>query len=232
MTDAQKLCVFCGKDDSFGEMDVEHFVPKALWNDNRPRLTRTVPAHVACNKSNAADNEYFRDVLIVDERINHSEVEKLWNGKFKRRLEKRASTVARTFRNLSLRPRHTQSGIFVDMAPAFDVDWTRIKRVLANVMRGIFFTVRNRPLPVDCCYKAMVADEKSLPPYRDLIGTMTSWNDFGDDVFRCRYVFNGEDDHSHDSIVCLMQFYRCHTFFGMAIPSEVVDANDWHGIMA
>ena len=234
MNEKQKLCMFCGKDESAGAMDVEHFIPKALWNDNRPTLTRTVPAHVACNKKHADDNEYFRDVLISDVRVtHHPEVQKLQKGKFKRRLEKRPGTIRRTFQDMALRPLETQSGIFLGMAPSFRVEWKRIKRVLRNVMRGIFHTVKDRPLPVDCTYKAMVADEQSLTPYLSLIETMTPWNDFGDDVFRCRYIFDEEDGSDHiECVVCLMQFYRHHTFFGMAIPSDAVKANEWDRIMA
>lgn len=47
----KKYCMFCGEDESFGRMNKEHFVPKALWNGSRPALTRTVDAHVECNDS-------------------------------------------------------------------------------------------------------------------------------------------------------------------------------------
>ena len=61
-----KLCVFCGGDRSMGLMNKEHFVPKCLWADQRPPYTKTVPAHKECNSKFASDNDYFRDVLIME----------------------------------------------------------------------------------------------------------------------------------------------------------------------
>lgn len=62
-----KLCVFCGSDNSLGEMSIEHFVPQALSAAKRPQLTKTATAHKTCNEHFAADNEYFRDVLAIEE---------------------------------------------------------------------------------------------------------------------------------------------------------------------
>jgi hypothetical protein len=54
------LCMFCGKDETFGPMNMEHFVPRGLWAGPRPSGTKTCPAHVECNKRFAEDSDYFR----------------------------------------------------------------------------------------------------------------------------------------------------------------------------
>jgi hypothetical protein len=61
------------------------------------------------------------------------------------------------------------------------------------------------------------ATEEVVLPIKELIGRMTPWNDFGDDVFRCRYVF----DHAPDNaMICLMQFYGYRVFLGVAMSPE------------
>ena len=69
MNPLPQLCVYCGKDESFGKLTVEHFVPRCLWDKERPDGTLTVPAHEQCNKRYSADNDYFRDVLAISDSV-------------------------------------------------------------------------------------------------------------------------------------------------------------------
>lgn len=223
MSDEATLCMFCGKDESFGEMTVEHFVPRCLWNDARPSKTRTVPAHKTCNERFSADNEYFRDVLAMEDGANiHQEVKKLHAGKIKRKFEKKFGSIKRTLKDLQIRNVLTPSGIYLGTAPSFRVDWPRMERVLQNIMRGIFCSVKERPLPQDMNMRVVVATDKILLPVTELIGKMNPWVGFGDDVFRCRYVFN---DGEQDAMACLLQFYGRRVFFGCATPFDMIAAD-------
>ena len=213
------LCMFCGNDKSLGRMTMEHFVPRALWDQERPKLTRTVPAHEQCNNVFAADNEYFRDVLASEAGAgDHPEVIKLLKGSLKRKLEKQTGSLVKTFKGIGLRRVMTKGGIYLGRHPIFDVDGQRINRVLQNVMKGIYCSVRREPMPQDFIVKIFACSEVDLSPFKNVIGAMTKWNDFGDDVFRCRYVF---DERKGVAMACIMQFYKYRAFLGLAHPGDM-----------
>lgn len=88
-------------------------------------------------------------------------------------------------------------------------------------MKGIFCSVKERPLPQETVFSVEPATDEALRPVMGLIGQMTPWVGFGDDVFACRYVFN--DSHGLDAMACLMQFYRFRVFLGVALPPEIPD---------
>lgn len=220
-----QLCVFCGKDESYGPMTREHFVPRALWDKERPQLTRTVPAHKACNKQYSDDNEYFRDVLAMEEGAKyHPEVIKLHEGTLKRKFERRFGSVRKTLKDLRLRQMITPSGLYVGDAPSFRCNWPRLERVLRNVMKGIYYTVKNEPLPQGNEYLINVPYDNDF--VRAAIEHMVPWQSFGDTVFMCRYGFNSKQP---GAVGCLMRFYEHRLFFGISRPQGMAPPNEFHG---
>lgn len=220
MAHPKKLCMFCGKGPRPGDkLTSEHFVPKCLWDKERPTLMRTVPAHRSCNGAFAADNEYFRDVLILEAGAHeHPEVIKLHQNSFQRKLTNQYGRVRSTLKDLSLRPAFSKGGLYLGHAPAFDCDWPRMIRVLQNVMRGIYFTVKKEPMPLDMQFNISVPYDS--PRNRELVEPMMPWQGFGDDVFACRYGFNTEYP---GSIACLMKFYQYRMFLGFAMPKRFLN---------
>src|SRR5579872_5894515 len=212
MQGKRELCMFCGKDDSFGPMTREHFVPRALWDGPRPTYTKTVPAHATCNSSFSEDNEYFRDVLILQHGADHhSEVQKLYTGKIQRKQRSRRGSLKNTLKDFAYRAVNSTGGVYLGHAPTFSVQWSRMERVLLNVMKGIFYTVREKPMPQDWAIKVAPTTDVALTPMVELIAQMCPWQTFGDDVFMTRYIFLDDD-----VMYCLMQFYRIHVFTGRA----------------
>lgn len=219
-----ELCAYCGKDDSVEPLTREHFVPRGLWDGERPSLTKTVPVHDSCNRKYSDDNEYFRDVLVMEAGAKkHPEVKKLHSGKIRRKMRRRIGSIKNTLKDLVLVPVVTESGIFVGNAPAFRVDWDRMKRVVNNVMRGIYYTLEKTPLPSAWKVCLLRDEEIDHGNMQDLFGQMVpNWENFGDDVFGCRYWITG------DSIATLMQFYRRRTFLGVAWSRELYDSLERH----
>lgn len=149
MAKKPKLCMFCGKDKSLGRMSMEHFVPQGLWDGPLPRYVKTCPAHRSCNGAFAKDNEYFRDVLVAEADARaHPEVEKLYSGKMRRKLENQPGSIRKVFEDIAIRPIFTAAGLYIGHEPTFKVDWVRVKRVILNVMRGIHYTTQKQPLPL------------------------------------------------------------------------------------
>ncbi|MCE9530025.1 MAG: hypothetical protein K8T89_02630 [Planctomycetes bacterium] len=219
-----KLCVFCGKDESFGTMNVEHFVPRCLWDKERPAQTMTVPAHKKCNDRYSADNEYFRDMLAISEKCSkHPEVAKLNQGTLRRKLLKRRGYFVKNLKNVRVAPTYAETGLYVGHSPMFDWDWKRAETVLHNVMKGIFYAMNERPMPHEMQLDVgEVRDDADLVSLQKYVDAMCPWVGFGDDVFGARFVFHSADKYMY----CLMQFYRSVTFFGSGLLSEKFAAEE------
>jgi len=214
--------MFCGKDESFGPMNREHFAFKGLWGGPRPNGTKTLPAHTSCNKKFSEDNEYFRDVLAMEaDAEQHPEVKRLRNGKLNRKIRSRPGAVAKILKNLRSVPQFTPSGLYIGDALKFDVDWPRMERVLQNVIKGVYYTVVGEPLPQECIIRVIDVTDREITDESHLrvIELMVGWQSFGDDVFRCQYVTG----NSVPRINCLMQFYRKRCFLGEAMTQSLID---------
>jgi hypothetical protein len=217
---ALKLCMFCGKDKSFGKMSREHFVPKGLWSGRRPDRTVTLPAHVSCTAAFAEDNEYFRDVLAMDAfAVNHPEAKQIVEGELKRKIETHFGSIAKTMRGAAVRPIFTPSGLYIGNHPTFKVDSDRIDRVLRNVVKGIFYRVTGRPVLATTEILILNQDVLKVDAYQSLVPRMRPWTGFGDDVFGCRFV---TDNTYPDVMVCSIQFYRRFLFVGHTVEHNLV----------
>jgi hypothetical protein len=220
-----KLCMFCAKDEFAGPMNTEHFVPRALWDQERPPLTKTLPAHESCNKKYMADNEYFRDILVFEDCDDpHPEIPKLRAGKISRKIQRRPGSISKTLDRVKLRPVVTRSGIFLGKKPSFVVNTKRMERVLKNVFKGCYYVANKKPLSPTT--DVLIASDKLLlaPPIQKLIACLPkAWNHFGDDVFGCRYR-GGEDDDG-EFFACLMNFYRRKFYLGITITALFKERN-------
>lgn len=210
--------MFCGKDKAFGKMSREHFVPKGLWDGPRPKGTITLPAHESCNGEFASDNDYFRDVMAADQRTwNNPMAQQLRQGKLKRKMEKQFGAVAKTFRNLRMIDVHSPAGLYLGRAPAFEVDCVRINRVLCNIAKGVFYVIKDRPVPNDFSVDILPREMLINPEIRHLIDMMGPINSFGDHVFQCRCLSNTE---SESDFACIMRFYETQTFLACVTSTD------------
>lgn len=214
-----KLCMFCGGGPELGKMNREHFVPRNLWSGARPRFTKSHWAHVACNGACSQDDEYFRDVLLSQESIDrHPEARAVVNGPLRRTIERAPRKASKTFKNLGLRAAVTPAGIYVGERPCFDVEWSRMERVLQKVVKGIFCESQKRLVPQDCRIRVGRAQALINAGLCGIFESLGPWVGFGDDVFACRYR---RDSRNADMMICLMAFYRFSYFYGLVVPSDV-----------
>ncbi len=220
-----QLCMFCGQEIAAGELTSEHFVPKGLWEKgHRPTGMKTLPAHKTCNEGFAKDNEYFRDVFAMEAGAERDPAAvRVREGALKRKGESRPGSIAKTLKNVGLKPVRTQAGIYLGLQPAFEVDRERVARVLLNVMKGIFYVSQREPMPQ--CFITAVWDARELP--RDVVEQATSfmvpWQSFGDSAFACRYVVSSRKPI--EKMTCLMQFYGNRIFLGEAVSQSLLGAD-------
>jgi hypothetical protein len=143
-------CVYCGRQKPLTE---DHIPPKALWVKPRPEDLIVVPSCSACNVGSSKDDEYFKTMLVLKERSgDHPEAMALRASVF-RGLAMPAKTgfrrrLLRAMRWVALRSR---AGLHLGDAPAFDVDLARLDRVVARVIRGLYWHHHDRVrLPFGC----------------------------------------------------------------------------------
>lgn len=216
------LCMFCGSEISTADLTMEHFIPQGLWEKGHlPTKMKTLPAHKCCNQSFAADNEYFRDVLAMEDgAARHPAAKQLQSGAIRRKFNNRFGSIVNTLKNLGIRRVRTRSGIELGGRPSFEVDWTRLERVLANAMKGIFYVSQERPMPQH--FRIFVSDVRHVN--RDWVETvakfMVPWQSFGDTAFCCRYVVSSREPI--EKMTCLMQFYEHRLFVGEAIDPALL----------
>jgi hypothetical protein len=187
-----ELCAYCGKDDSFEELTREHFVPRNLWDDgHRPNGMRTVPTHKSCNRAFSDDDDYFRDVLVFEEGAkDHPEVKRLHDGPIKRKFEKKFGTIKKNLKNIGWYPVVTPAGLYVGHAPGFELKWERVQRFLHKVIKGVYWTVKESPIPQDWLFTIPRPAPNVFDENVKLIESMEPWQSYGDDVFCCRYCFH------------------------------------------
>ena len=214
MHESKKLCVFCGKDETYGPMNVEHVVPRALWNRKRPNGTKTVPAHVECNRQSSDDIDYFRDFLAMDEAASRQpDVQELLKGKLKRKIDQRAPSIRREMRPIVL-PNITPSNLFLGHAVFMRIDAQRIVRVLRNIARSLHYNVTGRLVPIHAEIAVIHLDATNLIQLGEFVRSLGKTESLGDDVFRFKHSFEP------DAMACVLEFYRTRKFLCHAIWDE------------
>lgn len=218
-----KLCMFCGDEVHPDQLTKEHFVPQGLWEKgHRPEKMRPLPAHKACNKAFSEDNEYFRDVMImsVGAHQRHPEVQRLQAGAVHRKFKERFGSIVKTLRNLRMWHIRTPSGLYLGRRPVFEADWQRMKRVLCNIMKGVFYVSQKCPMPHDFIIDVSDVCHVNQEWLEKTVRFMCPWQSFGDTVFCCRYVVSSTKPITR--MKCLMQFYEHKLYVGAAIAPELL----------
>jgi len=216
--------MFCGIAIAPTDLSMEHFCPKCLWEKgHRPARTKTLPAHKKCNESFAEDNEYFRDVLVLEAgaQQNCQGARTVADGTIKRKIAERHGSLRKAVNDLRPVPITTNSGVFVGVGPGYLIDMARVARVLKNVVRGVFYTVRKKPMPQDWLFWVENARNIHKETLERTVNDMVDWKCFGDDVFLCRYRFLDRPDAV--GIDCLMRFYQSQMFFAQAVCPSYAD---------
>lgn len=220
-------CMFCTKEISDIEFSREHFVPKCFFEkslrNNIDLKGLELPAHKNCNNSFSADKEYVRNVLAGGLGAeNSSGAKALVNGAISNFMKNSsAKKLEATYKNIKHRPGFTESGLYLGKKPSFEVEWSRIERVLFNIMKGIFFKVKKKPMPAD--FHLWVNDASTLP--REIvehnIKVMVPWQTVsGDpDVFQCRYAFQEVNEKVTEAHF-FIQLFKKHYFLGGAYSKE------------
>jgi hypothetical protein len=138
-------CVYCGKE---GPINQDHIPPKALFPKKEwPGLLK-IPSCYCCNNGASKDDEYLRTMIALSAKGKSDESLKLLSEAAVRSL---ARPEAVNFRrailgNLKETFVYDPAGIVVP-ATFGNVDLSRFDKVIARIIKGLFFKERGQRLP-------------------------------------------------------------------------------------
>jgi hypothetical protein len=203
----------------------DHVPPKCLFATRCDLIT--VPSCGSCNSGASKDDEYFR--LAITSRLeagNHAEVQAI-SPRIHRSLER---PQARGFKQQLLNnmmPVEVASpgGILLGVAPGYNVNLRRLDRVVARVVKGLFFHELEHRLSTT--YEAVAYAEDGLRDLdaatrdrlREYCGIATSQlqKNVGRDVFSYWHVATQEDSNA---TFWVMTFYKSTAFIALTGPRD------------
>jgi hypothetical protein len=149
----RSMCVYC--DQREGTTD-DHVIPKSVFLPPLAGNMVTVPACLTCNGEKSKDDEFLRDILLVDwENETHPMAQGELKEKLIRSIGRNRSQLIREGRNTrQATPFHSPAGVYLCTAPAIPIDQARINLMFARMVRGLYyrFTDKTR-LPTDSTFE-------------------------------------------------------------------------------
>lgn len=214
-------CVYCGK---VGPLTRDHIPPKTLFATRPPDLI-TVPCCEKCNKGFSGDDTYFRDVVSMRADVgDHPEVQRNMDAVLRSvvRPEQRKYWDG-ILGGAQLRDVLSPSGLYVGQRPAYDVNVGRLDRVVARIVKGLFYHEFNRRLPETHEVAAYFeegfgcVDSTTMANVLRLCSNVTAEvpTERGANVFR--FWYKAAED-SPDTSLWVLQFYGTLGF--MAVVGE------------
>jgi len=203
-TTQPKLCVYCQINPA---TTMDHVVPRCLFVPPLPQDMVTVPVCQPCNIEKSKNDDYLRDMLIVDIHCSDHPVAKaLIVGKMKRAMQSNRSKIARdAVKSLRLAPTFTTGGIYLGDFPSMPLEWERANEIYKTIARGLYFKLRGQRFPAGYSFEVRRFD----PWYTNqLFGELKAMGANGPytlgQVFACWFVYAAEDPGVTWS---LLQFY-------------------------
>lgn len=187
------MCVYCGVNPA---VTGDHVVPKCLFLRPLPQDVVVVPACEACNRDKSKDDTYLRDALVMDYQGSESPIaRRLFDTKVKRSAKRNSSDVVRAaMTRARFIPHISPGGLYLGEVPSFDLDPIRMERIFSYIVRGLYFKVVRRPLPVECTIRVYRVSAKDAEEIFHVIKGMNGNGLYriGQGVFECAFMYATE----------------------------------------
>lgn len=214
------VCAYCGRQ---GSISRDHVPPKALFGKPRPNDLITVPACEGCHSGTSKDDEYFRAILLSSELVGkHPEAQKAQEVLIRglKRPEHGGLLKDLNERIGEVEVWSPEGYLYLGKRPAIEFDVNRIQRVIARVIRGLFFREKGYPVPGKYGVMAQL-----LPVVKNgLKETVRSTTFEPERVIACgafRYFFQGTPEDS-DTTMWVLHFYERLPAVGFTALPELV----------
>ena len=208
-------CIYCG---SAKNPTKDHIPPKNLFAKPRPNNLITVPSCKSCNNGFHLDDDYLQ--MIMQTGIKTSEHPELLKSKktFIRGIHRKESAGFRQsiLNNTSLNEVCTASGIYLGKALVQDVDWSRIKRVISRIVRGLFYKEKGFTLSSEYILEISPISTKTREDMEIISQILEPLarqreNIIGNKVFSYRFIFHEQNIYQ---TAWMLTFYENFFFLG------------------
>jgi len=212
-------CIYCGSTENPTD---DHIPPKNLFAKPRPNNLITVPSCKSCNNGFHLDDDYLQ--MIMQTGVKTSEHPELLKSKkpFIRGIHRKESAGFRQsiLNNTSWNEVYTASGIYLGKALVQDVDWSRIKRVVGRIVKGLFYKEKGFTLSSDYVLEVSPISTKTREDMEIITQILEPLarqreNIIGNKVFSYRFIFCEQNTHQ---TLWMLTFYENFFFLGSTFP--------------
>jgi hypothetical protein len=205
--DTLETCVYCGAQNPETK---DHVPPKGIFPPPRPSNLITVPCCSKCHDGTSKDDEYFRDMIALrDDVHNHPKIQniipKIMKSLAKPAKQKYATSLLTGTKTKRL---ITPNGLYVGNGIFFDVEISRLDKVVERTVKGLFWHEKKIAYPVNGIVKSYYTDYlKNLDD--DFIEEMAKYfnnsiyREIGDGILKY-YMAKGDDDFNE---IWIMNFF-------------------------
>lgn len=200
----KKKCIYCG---STKNNTKHHVPPRGLFSIPRPANLKTVPCCKKCNEQYKKDEDLFVAWLNFGPAGISQGGKKMWNSKLHRTYKKDKGVkkiISKSFIPVDV---ITKSGIFVERRLGIKMEIGRIKNVLEEIARGLYWLEYKSSLPQNI---AIIADDITKQEVLTSLEKNTNAGNFDwPEVFR--YSFNRIKESPEKSL-WILEFYQTNFF--------------------
>jgi hypothetical protein len=216
-------CVYCGKTRRLSD---DHIPPKGLWNKPRPSDLITVPSCSFCNSGASRDDEYFKSMMIFKDKAgSHAEAVAVRPSVFRGLEMPKKIGFARSLIK-GIRPIRVQTpaGLHLGRRFVFDVDLSRLDRVVDRITRGLYWHHLRSRIPEE--FEVAVFSEDGMRALgapeiewiqKDIVTPVLNspLHSIGRGVMRYWYASASDKP---DSSVWIYEFYDDVKFVALVVP--------------
>ena len=137
-------CVYCGAPPE----DWDHVPPKCLFGKRNRQGLIKVPTCRACNNGEAKDDQYLLQMLTMREDTQSFPDAREGHARLLRGMQdpRRIKFLQATLDGFEFRQR-VVGGVSLGAQPAFHINWQRVDRSVARIIRGLFAHEHGSRLP-------------------------------------------------------------------------------------
>lgn len=142
-------CYLCGRVPGTTK---DHIFPRLLFpkGGSYPKLPPRLPACQQCNNALSQDEELFQQLALSWRALDTPEARKVWDTKVRPNLRgKRPCLRPRVLKYTELVPFVNQAGQQIGRWPVLKVPPEIVERVLAKMVKGLYYLETHTPLPIN-----------------------------------------------------------------------------------
>ena len=220
------ICAYCTEEKPLTK---DHIPPRNLFPVSYRKNIISVPCCFDCHKPTSQDDEYFRSRLAIrNDTATHPAAQEVLPRIIRsfQKPQKRGWTK-KFFQSIQEFEAVTPAGIYLGKGATYDVDLTRLNRVAARVIKGLFYHHKHFALPKTYTVSAFSESSLTGPPdkvklWLEMFASLASEPsiEIGKGIFAYWFRFFSVDDISS---AWLLLFYNKAFFIGSIISKKELE---------